>query len=102
MFCLPEKVTVWRETANDGFGGKSWSAPVVLSARIAFKQEKFTDASGDTQISTAVVYTDGDMQIDDKVFFGVSAELSPVAAANDVRALSSIPSGVDMSKGWFK
>jgi len=102
MFDLPEKISVWREVSNDGFGVITYSAPVVLNARIAFKQEKFTDSNGDTSISTAVVYTDGDMQLNDKVFFGVSAELAPVAAANDVRALSSTPSGTDMSKGWFK
>lgn len=102
MFDLPEKITIWRETGNDGFGGLTFSAPVVLDARIAFKQEKFTDINGDTSISTAVVYTDGDMQLEDKVFFGVSTDPTPVAAANDVRALSSIPSGTDMSKGWFK
>ena len=101
MFPLPEKITVWRETANDGFGGKTWSAPTVLDARIAFKQEKFTDINGDQLISTAVVYTDGDMQIDDRVFFGTSASSSPVPAANDVRALSSTPSGTGLVKGWF-
>ena len=42
------------------------------------------------------------MQLNDKVFFGVSAELAPVAAANDVRARSTTPSGTDMTKGWFK
>ena len=102
MFSLPEKITVWRATANDGFGGITYSAPVVLDARIAFKQEKFTDISGDTSISTAVVYTDGDMILNDQVFFGVSAELEPVAAANDVRALSAIPTGTTLVKGWFK
>jgi hypothetical protein len=101
MFALPEKITIWRVTANDGFGGKTWSTPVTLDARIAFKQEKFTDVNGDTAISTAVVYTDGDMQLDDKVFFGESASASPVVAANDVRALSSTPSGTDLVKGWF-
>ena len=101
MFSLPEKITIWRETANDGFGGKTWSAPVVLDARIAYKQEKFTDTNGDTAVSTAVVYTDGDMLLNDKVFFGVSASASPVAAANDVRARSATPSGIDLVKGWF-
>ena len=102
MFDLPEKVTVWRATGNDGFGGITFSSPSVLDARIAFKQEKFTDLNGDTSISTAVVYTDGDMQLNDQVFFGVSTDLTPVAAANDVRALSTTPSGTDLSKGWFK
>ena len=101
MFDLPEKITVWRVTGNDGFGGKTWSAPAVLNARIAFKQEKFTDSSGDTAISTSVVYTDGDMILNDQVFFGVSADLTPVAAANDVRAAATTPSGADLTTGWF-
>ena len=102
MFSLPEKITVWRETANDGFGGITWSAPSVLDARIAYKQEKFTDGNGDDSVSTAVVYTDGDMLLNDKVYFGTSVELSPVAAANDVRALASTPSGTNLVKGWFR
>ena len=102
MFDLPEKITVWRVVGNDGFGGKTWSAPAVLDARIAFNQEKFTDSSGDTAISTAVVYTDGDMILNDQVFFGVSTDLTPVAAANDVRATATTPSATDLTKGWFK
>jgi len=102
MFSLPEKITLWREAGNDGFGGITWSAPAVLNARIAYKQEKFTDSNGDDSVSTAVVYTDGDMLLNDKVYFGTSTELSPVAAANDVRARSATPSGTTLIKGWFR
>ncbi len=101
MFSLPEKLTVWRKIGNDGFGGITWSAPVVLDARIAFKQEKFTDANGDQAISKAVAYTASDMQLGDSVFFGSSASLTPVNAANDVRAQASTPSGINLVKGWF-
>lgn len=101
MFDLPEKITIWRATANDGFGGKTWSTPVTYAARIAFKQEKFTDVNGDISVSKAVVYTEGDMQLDDKVFFGESVSASPVAAANDVRAIAQTPSGTNLVKGWF-
>lgn len=101
MFDLPEKITVWRPVGNDGFGGTTWSEPAVYDARIAFKQEKFTDSNGDQAISTAVVYTASDLQLNDKVYFGVSTSGSPVKAANDVRALASTPSGTSLVKGWF-
>ena len=101
MFDLPEKITYWREADNDGFGGKTWNGPNVLNARIAYKQEKFTNINGDIEISTAVVYTDGDLQVDDKVFFGESTDTEPTQNSNDVRALSATPSGTTLKKGWF-
>jgi hypothetical protein len=104
VFNLPEKITVWNQVSNDGVGNITWSDPDVYDARTALKQEKFTDKNGDQQISTAVAYSDGvNLKINSQVFFGESVELEPIAAANDVRALSQIPSGVgDLKKVWFK
>lgn len=101
MFPLPEKITVWRAIGNDGFGGITWSEPAIYNARIAYKQEKFTDANGDQAISTAVVYTASDLELDDKVYFGSSTSPSPVNAANDVRAIAKTPSATNLVKGWF-
>lgn len=103
MFNLPEKLTVWNEVANDGFGGITWSAPVTFDARIAFLQEKFTDANGDQLMSSAVCYSEGaTLAINSQVFFGTSVAVAPVAAANDVRAISQTLSGAgDLKKCWF-
>lgn len=102
MFNLPEKITVWNEIANDGHGGKTFSAPVVYPSRHALTQKKFTDKNGDERMSTAVAYSEGaDLGIDSWVFFGVSSDPSPPSEANDVRSISEIPSAIDMKKVWF-
>ena len=102
MFPMPERITVWNITGNDGSGGMTWSTPVSYDARIAFKNEKFTDKNGDQLMSTAVCYSEGaTMLINSQVFFGDSTDASPPATANDVRALSATPSGTDLKKAWF-
>jgi len=103
MFDLPDKITVWNEVSNDGFGGITFSAPVTFDARIAIRQEKFTDQNGDQLMSTAVCYSEGaTLAINSQVFFGVSVALEPVDAANDVRALTEIPiSDSNLKKVWF-
>ena len=103
MFRLPEQITVWNESGNDGFGGITYSAPVTESSRQALKQEKFTDKNGDQQISKAVCYSRSTaLKNGSMVFFGTSTDAAPPAAANDVRAISQIPSGAgDLKKVWF-
>lgn len=102
MFDYPETITVWNAATNDGVGRKTW-ARFSYPARIAYKQQKFTDKNGDTAMSTAVCYSDGaNLTIDSKVLFGESTAAAPPSGANDVRALSQIPSGAgDMKKAWF-
>jgi hypothetical protein len=103
MFELPEKITVWNSTGNDGFGRFIWSSPVIYDARIAFVQKKFTDTNGDSRVSTSVCYSEGlELKNGSMVFFGESGAISPPSEANDVRALSQTPSGAgDLKKAWF-
>jgi len=103
MFDLPETITVWAKSANDGFGGFTWSAPATYDARIAHKQDKFVDDQGNQLISSAVCYSEGAaLAAGVLVYFGTSTDLSPPATANDVRALSQTPSGAgDLKKCWF-
>ena len=102
MFDLPESITVWNIVSDDGHGIITWSAPATYAARIAFRDEKITDKNGDQVMSTSVAYSEGStLGINSQVYFGTSAELEPIAAANDVRKLSKIPSATDMRKVWF-
>lgn len=103
MFRLPEKITIWNEIDGDGFGGITYSDPVIAESRQALKQEKFTDKNGDQQISKAVCYSRSTaLQNGSMVFFGESTDSAPPAAADDVRAISQIPSGAgDLKKVWF-
>ena len=102
-FPLPEWITVWDETGNDGFGGRTWSPPVSYPARIAYSHTKSTDASGDDFMSTMQVYSEGTtLAIGSLVAVGQLTDLTPPAAANDVRAISQTPSGAgELRKLWF-
>lgn len=102
-FDLPEKVTIWNQTANDGHGGSTWSAPIVTDARIAFKREKITDENGDNYFSKAVFYcSEISLTADSKAFLGESAELSPPQEADDVIVMTNTPSGAGgLKKAWL-
>ena len=99
---LPETITIWTPTGNDGFGGIGYSGPTVVSARHADKIEKFTDANGDQQISKAVVYSRSTaLRAGAVVYLGESVSPLPVPGSDDVRAVVSIPSGTSMVKAWL-
>jgi len=102
VFTLPETITVWNEASNDGAGRKTWTR-ATYPARIAYTQKKFTDKNGDSAMSTAVCYSEGLLlTINSRVLFSSSTATEPTADANDVRALSQIPSGAgDLKKCWF-
>lgn len=101
MFPLPETITIWIEVGNDGFGTKTYSR-YTADARIAYKQEKFTDINGDQQISKAVCYSDSDNFTNGAwVYFGESASDFPEDSADDIRALSATPTGTNLKKAWF-
>lgn len=108
MFDLPETVTLWRRTGGDGFGWSTWSAPEEHAARIAYSQQKFTDINGDTAVSSAVCYLHADISQQELrdgvvVLLGqASVDPGPPAAADDVRAMSTTPSGAGtLRKLWF-
>ena len=100
---LPETITIWNPVGGDGLGGVTWSAPVQVPGRIAYKQSKFTDKNGDDVVSIAVCYSKStEITIDSMILFGASGAINPPAQANDVRAISQTPSGAcDMKKMWF-
>ena len=103
MFALPETITVWNPTDNDGFGGASWTEPVQYPARVTIRPEKMTDRSGDDFVSAAVAYSEGaTLQENSRVTFTASIELLPPADAHDVRRVSQIPSGAGaLKKVWL-
>lgn len=102
-FALPEKITIWFPKKDDGFGTIEWNGPIVVPARKALKQEKFTDINGDQRISKAVCYTESPdiTQKGAVVFFGESGFIEPPPEADDVRAYTETPSATALKKAWF-
>lgn len=100
---LPEKITIWnRYENNDGAGTITYDRPVVVDARIAYVESKITDKNGNSYMSKSVVYTDsGLISQNSVVYLGESDEIKPVNDANDVRKLTSTPSGTSLKKAWL-
>ena len=100
---LPEKCTIWNVVSNDGFGGVTWSDPVIANCRIAKRSQQFTDSNGDQLMSTALLYTDSvALKSNSQVLLFIeSAAIIPPSEADDVRQISEVPSGTDLKKAWF-
>lgn len=50
-------MTYWPVTANDGFGGKTYSVGVKVSARIANRSEEVITEEGKTILTSNAIYT---------------------------------------------
>lgn len=102
MFPLEEQVTIWNKTSNDGFGGATWSTPVVMAAKRSFKQEQFRDENGDIRMSKSLIYTNGvGITVGTMVLMGSHADVSPPATADEVKAYSAVASETTMKKIWL-
>lgn len=102
MFELPETITIWNKTGNDGFGGFTWSTPVERKSRQANKQEQFRDINGNLTMSSRVVYSDAtELAVGSMILIGESSLTSPTADAEEVRAISATPSGTKLKKVWL-
>lgn len=99
---LDQKITVWEVLGEDGMGGYSYSLPEVVDAKYALINESFRDASGDTVMSKAVVYTMHPIEPNNHmVFFGESSDSFPPSDAEEIRAIKQNPSMTGLlRKGW--
>lgn len=84
---LPNKLTWWRVTGNDGFGGDSFASPVLIDGRWEDRQETFYGALDRRElISKAVVFVDRDMSVGDFLCRGDQvAQSSPVAVSGALK-----------------
>lgn len=100
---LDQTVTVWERTGEDGMGGYTFSAPVLVKAQYALVNERFRDSNGDDVMSNAVVYTLHPIQADNHmVFFGESSDNQPPSEAEEIRSVKMNPSMTgDLRKGWI-
>lgn len=78
---LPHKLTWWRVTGGDGFGGDTFAAPVLIDGRWEDRQETFYGALDRRElVSKAVVFVDRDMAVGDYLLQGDQVgQSSPVA-----------------------
>ncbi len=85
-------ITHWVSTP-DGFGGNTFTAPVVLDGRWTNKETIFTDTRGQEIKSQMLVYVKTDVSIGDYLFEGESAAVDPttLSGAHQVRGFKKTP-----------
>lgn len=85
--------TYWGEPVSDGYGGETFAAPRSLLVRWEERSVEFSDQSGETHISKAVVFVEEPLDIGGYLYLGESAEAIPgnIKDAHDIRQFSTIP-----------
>jgi len=67
---LPETITYWLVTGNNGTGGLTWAAGVAIPARVARVSRGVVDREGKTTIFSDAVYAETDIPIGAYIFLG--------------------------------
>ena len=102
MFDLPETVTVWNKTGGSGYAGFTWSEPMQIKGRFAFRVKKVINEKGAEIMSACAVYFDDErVALDSKILLSASTELSPPAEAKDVITFAATPSGTTMRVAYL-
>ena len=82
---LMHKVTWWT-TAPDGFGGYTFSAPIVLDGRWTSELQKSVDANGAEIVSKAQVILSADVDVGDYLYEGETNAADPTTVgASEVK-----------------
>lgn len=108
---LKQTAVYWGDPKNDGFGGRTFDAPVEISVRWEETSELFIDASGQEARSRAVVYVAQDVDIGGYLYLASLDDLSSalegpmqIEKAYEIRGFAKIPSikaDKFMRKAWL-
>jgi hypothetical protein len=90
---LRQDITYWAPGAENQFGGKVYSAPVVIKGRWEDKVENIIDDKGQDTVSKSRIYTQTEVKTTGFLLNGVSAVADPteVADAQEIRTIGSTP-----------
>ncbi len=85
--------TYWAPLANDGFGGKTFDAPVLITCRFQAKVDLIRSSDGEEVASSHVAYVDRELADNGWLAEGdLTATLSPVGVAHEILSRGSSPS----------
>ncbi len=89
-----QDATYWGSPVSDGFGGKTFAAPVPIKCRWEDKAEQFTSVVGEIDVSKAIVFVPQTIEVGGYLLLGKSTTLSPltVSGAEEIRQIMDIPS----------
>lgn len=93
-----QKTTYWSQATQDGFGGETWAAPIVIDCRWEVITDEMLSiayrASGEDIVSRSVVYTPYLLEEGGYLYLGQSVEANPsrLQGAFVIRTSSIVPS----------
>lgn len=103
LFNLSQEVTFWIPASNDGMGGKTWTSPVKVEARIAPSNDVVFTAEGKELTANKAVYTRTDLPFGAYVIEGDSTgNANPVSAAQQVIRSTSNTTMTDMFRALLQ
>ena len=87
-------ITHWAQGAPDGYGGNSYSAPVVLKGRWEKRTDLVVSPNGENITSKARIFLDKEIGLGDYLYLGSSTVSDPrtVSGAYEVLQVRKIPS----------
>lgn len=94
---LLQTAVYWGTPVSDGYGGRTFSAPVEILVRWEQRQELFIDASGQETRSNAVIFPSQDVDLGGYLYLGDLDDLGSapvpedVATAYEIRGFEKIP-----------
>jgi len=88
-----DDVTYWGSPVVDGWGVRTFVAPVVLKCRWEQHAEQFLDFTGTLSVSNAVVFVPVAVDLGGYLYLGISAASDPTTLhdAYPIRQLHEIP-----------
>jgi hypothetical protein len=95
----PQVAVYWGNPQNDGYGGHTFDTATEIRVRWEDKQELFRDVEGREVLSSAVVYSEVDLDLGGFLYLGnvddsgLDSDPLPkeVPAAREIKQFSKIP-----------
>ena len=76
--------TLWRYVGNDGYGGKSYQTPELISIKTATKSLINYGGEGSGSVVVKIFYTDSNPVKGDFIAEGEYADLTPVSGSSEI------------------
>lgn len=95
-----QQMTYWAASGNDGFGGKTFSAPVLLTCRFEVRQDIARNAVGEEVVARSRAWVPSDVVEGGYLALGdhtASSDPTTVSAADEIVAFIKIPDLKSMS-----
>jgi hypothetical protein len=92
----------WGSPTNDGYGGKTFAAPIEIFCRWEDRNEIFIAANGDEAVSKSVVYVLLDLENEGYLYLGTLDELYDSAESSGVTLDPSEIVGAQIIKRFDK